>query len=549
MRFRTRVFLLWLIPVAGLLSISFWMIQRMVQVTVHDGLRQSMRQNQTALNEAQALAAAHEQRFLKVAGENSALKASVQLLLVEGSTAATRATLEDQLQEFCGRMEIDLLAVVAPDHRLLGGVIRTGPVLRSLAGPHENDREIHAEGGFLEVGSEVYKTNGVPVELSGETVATLIVGSVFEFSQKSMSSVLLHGGRILRSSVPGVRPAELEAALRQCPGQSECDVQVAGRTFVSVPVSAVEAENPAGYRVISLQDSDSAIGPVRAGLRWVFISVFAIAALIAVFCGVISARSIVRPISALVTHLREAEQSGLMSALKVGGTGIREIDDLTRSFNQAALATSEAREKLDSAYLQFVGTLAKALDARDRYTAGHSQRVSLLACKLGAAMELPVADLERLRMGALLHDIGKIGISDTVLLKPGRLTDSEMAMIRQHPEIGRRILEKVQGFSAWLDAVELHHENWDGSGYPHGLRGECVPIDARIIHVADAYDAMTSDRPYRKGMGRERAMLNLQARAGADFDPVIVACLVRLSEAETPFDEPVAGDTAQLIFG
>ncbi len=530
MRFRTRVLLLWLIPVAALLSGSFWVIQRMVQSIVHDGLRQSLRLNQAALAEASAVSAAHEERFLKIAGENSALKAGLQLVLVEGSTPATRATLEDQLSDLCGRKGFDLLAAATPDGRVLGGVIRTGQLLVPLRGPNDENRDLASDGDFLPVGREVYKIRRVPVELGGETVATLIVGDVFELPQNTTGAVLLQDGRVLRSNVPGVTPEAAGAALKHCTGPNECDVRIGNSNFVSLPF----AGSGGGYRVVSLQTADVVTLPVTSGLRWVFVYVFAVAALMAVFCGILSSRSIVRPILALVKHLQQAEQSGQISAVPLRGSGILELDELTRSLNQAAAATSEARDKLEGSYLQFVGTLARALDSRDRYTAGHSQRVSELAGRLSVKLGLVDKEVERIRMGALLHDIGKVGISDTVLLKPGNRSQAEMAMIRQHPQIGRRILEKVPGFSGWLDAVELHHENWDGTGNPYGLRGECVPLEARIIHVADAYDGMTSDRPYRKGMGHERAILNIKSRAGADFDPAIVACIASLTETGDP---------------
>ena len=133
-------------------------------------------------------------------------------------------------------------------------------------------------------------------------------------------------------------------------------------------------------------------------------------------------------------------------------------------------------------------------------------------------------------MGALLHDIGKIGISDVVLQKPGRLTPEEEALIRQHPVIGRKILECVQGFEAYLPVVELHHENWDGSGYPRGLKGEETPRTARIVKVADAYDAMTSDRPYRRGMRHEEAIRILEKHAGTQFDVAAVQAFVTLGD-------------------
>jgi HD-GYP domain-containing protein (c-di-GMP phosphodiesterase class II) len=156
------------------------------------------------------------------------------------------------------------------------------------------------------------------------------------------------------------------------------------------------------------------------------------------------------------------------------------------------------------------------------------------------ALGLSPAQINEIRIGALLHDIGKIGITDAILQKPERLTPEEDRLIRQHPSIGRRILEGVHGFQPFLDVVELHHENWDGSGYPRGLRAEETPLAARVVKIADAWDAMTSDRPYRQGMSRNQALAMLRKVAGTQMDPAIaeVFCslqegdsLVRLSEA------------------
>jgi HD-GYP domain-containing protein (c-di-GMP phosphodiesterase class II) len=218
----------------------------------------------------------------------------------------------------------------------------------------------------------------------------------------------------------------------------------------------------------------------------------------------------------------------MLAEFDVSRTGVREIRELAEGFNRAASAIREGRNNLDRAYVEFVGSLASALDARDPYTAGHSARVCEYSCSIAAAMGFRSDDLDQLRIGALLHDIGKIGIDDAILRKAGRLTSEEFAIIQQHPEIGRRILEGVHGFAPYLSIVELHHENWDGTGYPHALRGEEVPLCARIVHVADAYDAMTSDRPYRPGMQCEVAMRILQENAGTQFDPLVVKVFAEL---------------------
>ena len=245
-------------------------------------------------------------------------------------------------------------------------------------------------------------------------------------------------------------------------------------------------------------------------------------------CSFGASSSIVKPLAAIVAHLRPAVSTGKLEELEGTPSSILEIRDLAEIYNRAAVSVRAAGENLEAAYLEFVGSMANALDARDPYTAGHSSRVSELSSATAAALGLPPEEVERIRIGALLHDVGKIGISDTVLQKPGRLTDEEFALVKQHPVIGRRILEGVQGFAPYLAAVELHHENWNGTGYPKGQSGEETPIEARIIHVSDAYDAMTTDRSYRHGMGHERAITILIENAGTQFDPQIVEVFINL---------------------
>jgi HD-GYP domain-containing protein (c-di-GMP phosphodiesterase class II) len=229
-----------------------------------------------------------------------------------------------------------------------------------------------------------------------------------------------------------------------------------------------------------------------------------------------------------VAHLRNAAGTGKLPELEGQTSSIREIQELAEIYNRAAVSVRAAGENLEAAYLEFVGSLANALDARDQYTAGHSSRVSQLSCATASALQLDPNEVERIRIGALLHDVGKIGIADHVLQKPGRLTEEEFAIVKQHPVIGRRILEGVQGFAPYLAAVELHHENWNGTGYPKGQVGEETPIEARIIHVSDAYDAMTTNRSYRRGMTHEKAISILIEFAGTQFDPRIVDVFINL---------------------
>jgi HD-GYP domain-containing protein (c-di-GMP phosphodiesterase class II) len=189
----------------------------------------------------------------------------------------------------------------------------------------------------------------------------------------------------------------------------------------------------------------------------------------------------------------------------------------------------EDRERLTQAFAHFVGSSAQALDTWG-HIAGHSRRVSAYSCAIATIMNLPQQDLETIRVGALLHDFGKVGISNLVLQKPGRLTPKENQLIRQHPITGRRIIEMVQGLEPYLAVIELHHENLDGTGYPHGLKGEQTPLHARIVKVADAYDAMTSDRPYRRGRSHAEAFAILKSVCGSEMDPVVVEAFAQLGD-------------------
>jgi HD-GYP domain-containing protein (c-di-GMP phosphodiesterase class II) len=172
--------------------------------------------------------------------------------------------------------------------------------------------------------------------------------------------------------------------------------------------------------------------------------------------------------------------------------------------------------------------LAEALDARDRYTAGHSLRVSDSAEALARELQLAPRQIETIRLAAWLHDVGKIGIPDAVLLKPGPLSEEEFGLITLHPQIGRRILERAPGLEPLLEAVELHHENFDGTGYPYGIAGDRIPLDARLIRVADAFDAMTTDRAYRPALTPESAMKVIESGSGREFDPACAAALLRI---------------------
>lgn len=524
-RFRTRAFLICFIPFAVVLSGSFWMVQRLVEMTVRDGLRASLRENQVAIAGIHAKGDLENSRFLKVAGENSSLKAGMQLLLDHRGSESARSTVEDQLRELGEHMGFDLLLISGPSGDPLAGVVRQPgsdgrgqlvPMTPTLSGP--------ARSGLLSLDGRTFQVASIPMDQDDRNLGALAVGEYFDISTFTTPAVLIRGKQTIESNIPAIGFDELNAALAGCKSGSECDLRIRNANWISLPMESYGD----GYLLRSLVNVDDTVVPMQARLNRLFLSLTILCVGVALLCSLVASQSIVKPINAVVSHLRNAIRTGVLPEFTGDTSSISEVRDLAEIYNRAALSVKAAGEDLQGAYLEFVGSLANALDARDGYTSGHSLRVSQLSCAAAEAMQLDADHIERIRIGALLHDIGKIGIADGVLQKPGRLTEAEFALVKQHPVIGRRILEGVGGFAPYLPAVELHHENWDGTGYPKGQSGEETPIDARIIHVSDAYDAMTTYRSYRSGMSHEKAISILIEYAGRQFDPHIVDVFINL---------------------
>jgi HD-GYP domain-containing protein (c-di-GMP phosphodiesterase class II) len=192
----------------------------------------------------------------------------------------------------------------------------------------------------------------------------------------------------------------------------------------------------------------------------------------------------------------------------------------------------EALERLETSYATTVRALAAALELRDDETGGHAQRVTTLALELTRRIDPELAADPQLEYGFLLHDIGKIGIPDGILRKPGRLDPDELEQMRFHSVLGERVLEQIPYLSGLArDVVACHHERWDGNGYPAGLRGTQIPTVARIFAVVDAYDAMTNNRPYRDAMPVAAALDEIESNSGSQFDPAIVTEFVMLARS------------------
>ncbi|UFT99176.1 HD domain-containing protein [Radiobacillus kanasensis] len=240
---------------------------------------------------------------------------------------------------------------------------------------------------------------------------------------------------------------------------------------------------------------------------------------LAIFLAILLTKEIEQPLHEIQNGMKKV-QSGNLDMLD--GYYSDEFTNLISGFNHMSTSIKEKNMQNTQLLESFFTVFAATLDARDHYTAGHSIRVAGYTTMIGECAKLPEDELNLLRKSALLHDIGKIGVRDQVLQKDGRLTDEEFAEIKLHPVIGAQILEEVKPKEAMVElipGVKHHHERYDGKGYPSGLAGENIPKFGRIMAVADAFDAMTTDRPYRKGMTVEKALSILEEGKGTQWDP------------------------------
>jgi HD-GYP domain-containing protein (c-di-GMP phosphodiesterase class II) len=281
---------------------------------------------------------------------------------------------------------------------------------------------------------------------------------------------------------------------------------------------------------------------IRATIEWV-----GIALVLAIIVALLFATGIARPIRALAERSREIAAGNYAQRVEVKSRN--EIGELADNFNVMSGAIERAVEQLKKGaqenhllFINAVRMLAAAIDAKDPYTRGHSERVARYSIAIGKNLGLPEKEMRNLRVSALLHDIGKIGIDDRILRKPGALSEDEFEVMKQHPAKGAAIMSGVAQLIDIIPGMKYHHEKWGGGGYPDNLEGEAIPMQARIVAIADTFDAMTTNRPYQKAMELNYVVEKIKSFAGTRFDPRVVdAFVTAVGRGDIQVEEQVRG--------
>ena len=287
-----------------------------------------------------------------------------------------------------------------------------------------------------------------------------------------------------------------------------------------------------GWAVVSEQPLDAAYTQVRSMQHRILVG-FLAALAVALVLALLFSRGLTRPLKRFVASALDIAKGRFGSQVELKSNN--ELGELARTFNHMSVQllsydkeNKSLYQSLEQGYLETILALANSIDSKDPYTRGHSQRVGDISAAIGRELGLSEPDVKLLRYAGILHDIGKIGIIDTILGKQEQLTPEEMKVMREHPAIGASIVEPVTFLGAARAAVKSHHEKWNGAGYPEGLAGEQIPLVARIVGCADTWDACTTTRPYQRAMSLQAALEIMERLRGVALDPTVVDALRRV---------------------
>ena len=291
--------------------------------------------------------------------------------------------------------------------------------------------------------------------------------------------------------------------------------------------ATAELDKNSRLGVIAVQDEAAALASV-ADMRWQTMRISLVAGFLTILIGIFFAKKLTHPVRELAGGAHRIASGDFSQRIDV--TSRTELGDLGNSFNvmtdQVERFISDLQKSSEENRQLFIGTvkgLAAAIDGKDPYTRGHSERVSRFSVAIAQRMGINDDEVEKIRISALLHDVGKIGIDDNVLKKPAALTDEEYELMKKHPQKGYKIMSQIPAMKEFLPGMYMHHEMVDGKGYPQGLKGDEIPLMGKIVAVADTFDAMTTDRPYQKAMKFEDAVARIESFVNTRYDEGVVA--------------------------
>ncbi len=294
--------------------------------------------------------------------------------------------------------------------------------------------------------------------------------------------------------------------------------------------ATAELDKNSRLGVIAIQDEAAALKSV-ADMRWQTLWISLVAGLITILIGVFFANKLTHPVRELAGGAHRIASGDFSQRIRV--TSRTELGDLGNSFNlmtdQIEHFIKDLQKSAEENRELFIGTvkgLAAAIDGKDPYTRGHSERVSRFSIAIAQRLGVPDDEVEKIRISALLHDVGKIGIDDSILKKPSALTDEEYEVMKKHPQKGYKIMSQIPAMKEFLPGMYMHHEMVDGKGYPQGLKGDEIPLMGKIVAVADTFDAMTTERPYQKAMKFDDALARIESFVNTRYDAEVVAALV-----------------------
>jgi HD-GYP domain-containing protein (c-di-GMP phosphodiesterase class II) len=294
--------------------------------------------------------------------------------------------------------------------------------------------------------------------------------------------------------------------------------------------ATAELDKNSRLGVIAIQDEAAALKSV-ADMRWQTLWISLVAGLITILIGVFFANKLTHPVRELAGGAHRIASGDFSQRIRV--TSRTELGDLGNSFNlmtdQIEHFIKDLQKSAEENRELFIGTvkgLAAAIDGKDPYTRGHSERVSRFSIAIAQRLGISDDEVEKIRISALLHDVGKIGIDDSILKKPSALTDEEYEVMKKHPQKGYKIMSQIPAMKEFLPGMYMHHEMVDGKGYPQGLKGHEIPLMGKIVAVADTFDAMTTERPYQKAMKFDDALARIESFVNTRYDAEVVAALV-----------------------